>query len=102
MSAAWHLQKMQRAGFSVPELDVSCLHLTCMAAGLGSDQDGCLALQGHIIGVDEFLELCKHWKRVTDKFPKGWKASNTKAPQTVRYQTRCTHTAACTLSFVLC
>ena len=40
--------------------------------------------------MDEFLELCKHWKRLTDKFPKGWKASGLKAPQMVRFQTPCT------------
>lgn len=40
-------------------------------------------MQGHIIGVDEFLELCKHWKRITDKFPEGWVDPKPKARQMV-------------------
>ena len=75
---------MQSEHFPFP-LVVSCLHLICMAAHLSSDQERCFALQGHIIGADEFLELCKHWKRMTDKFHMGWKALKPKALQTVRY-----------------
>ena len=29
-------------------------------------------VQAHCIGVDEFLALCKHWKRLCDKFPDDW------------------------------
>ena len=43
-------------------------------------------MQGHIIGVDEFLELCKHWKRITDKFPEGWVDPKPNARQMVDCQ----------------
>ena len=33
--------------------------------------------------MDEFLELCKHWKRVTDKFPEDWVNPKPQARQMV-------------------
>ena len=29
-------------------------------------------MQALCIGVDEFLALCQHWKRLCDKFPDDW------------------------------
>ncbi len=43
-----------------------------------------LGVQGHIIGVDEFLELCRHWKRLTDKFAADWVSPEPDARQTVQ------------------
>ena len=51
-------------------------------------------MQGHIIGVDEFLELCKHWKRLTDKFPKNWVDPKPKACQMVCHLFKATHSPA--------